>query len=849
MSPDRAERVADLVASALEQPTEQRKAFVASACADDPTLAAEVESLLGESVRTGFIERPAYAQQAHELAAGIDAVGRGGAPLTPGTRLGAFEILSLIGEGGMGEVYLAQDHELRRQVALKLVKRGVSASGFRHFLREERILAQLTDPHIARLYGGGLTPDGQPYFVMEHVAGRDLDEHCRAEDLGLRARLELFRKVCAAVAHAHQNLVIHRDLKPANIRVTAPGEPKLLDFGIAKVLQPEGDEANRQTMTMSLAALTPAYASPEQLRGDVNITTASDIYSLGVVLYELLAGRRPYETKAKSTEETARLIERQEPPRPSAVAPAETRRALTGDLDNIVLRALRAEPERRYASAAELGEDIRRHLEGLPVRARRETRRYVLAKFVRRNRAATVAAALVLLALVGGLVATLLQARRAERERERAEKRFEEVRRLANALIFEIHDSVQNLAGSLPTRRLIVSRALEYLERLGAEAAGNAPLQRELAAAYEKIGEIQGNPYGPNLGDTEGALASYRKAEAIRAATPDAGTTPEARFAQAMSARSLGDIFEVRGDFAAMEKNYRRSLAIFEELARAKPDDERTLDELARALETLGDGLSRVPGSDAERLACYERSLAMRGDMAGRFPPTPRSRLAPALAHMKVGNASMPDLPRAAENLRRGVAIAREVSTAYPDDARARRAVNMGLFWLGNALRDGNDTAGALEVRREVLVLRTTAAQADPNNTQARFDLAVTEADVAEALLSVGRSAEAVEPARRAVAAFGALAAADANSTVTARNQALAIDKLAIALTRLGADESLPAAKRRAHWTEALALNEQQKEIFAGFQSRGALRPEDAHHPALIDQRIAECRAALAAPG
>src|SRR5713226_8829241 len=293
MQPDRAERIAEIVERVLEVDVAQRSAVIIDLCAGDPELLGEVGSLLlfQEKARD-FIEAPAVEKVAEMLADEYR-------ELTTGEILGDYKILSLIGEGGMGEVYLAEDTKLQRQVAIKLIKQGFGTASFlRHFRNEEKILAGLNHPNIARLYGASVTADGIPYFVMEYVDGPRLDQYCREKyrlsdsgHLSIQERLVLFRKICGAVAYAHQNLVIHRDIKPANIRVTGEGEPKLLDFGIAKLLEP-GTTAIEQAMTFA-AVMTPEYASPEQARGET-MTTASDVYSLGVVLYELLTEQKPY---------------------------------------------------------------------------------------------------------------------------------------------------------------------------------------------------------------------------------------------------------------------------------------------------------------------------------------------------------------------------------------------------------------------------------------------------------------------------------------------------------------------------------------------------------------------------
>ena len=419
---DRAQRTAEIVEAALERDAADWPSFLDKSCGHDIALREEVESLLDyQEEASRFIEEPAYVNTATGLLAD-------NGELKSGECLGDYQILSLLGEGGMGEVYLAEDLQLHRQVAIKLVKAGFGrANLIRHFQREEKILASLTHPNIARLYGGAVSENGIPYFVMEYVEGERLDRYCEARKLKLPERLQLFRKVCSAVAYAHQHLVIHRDIKPANIRVTPEGEPKLLDFGIAKLIDPQTEEAGEQTMTLQ-RVMTPEYASPEQVQ-DKEVTTASDIYSLGVVLYELLTGQRPYRIKTRSPDELARAIREEEPQRPSTAATKQSQpsvipnpRSLRGDLDNIVLMAMRKEPSRRYASVAQFSEDIRRHLEGLPVVARKDTIGYRSAKFIRRHRVGVAATALVALAIVGGLIAALWEARQARGQRDVARR-------------------------------------------------------------------------------------------------------------------------------------------------------------------------------------------------------------------------------------------------------------------------------------------------------------------------------------------------------------------------------------------------------------------------------------------
>ena len=341
-----------------------------------------------------------------------------------------------VGSGGMSAVYLARraDSQYEKQVAIKLIKRGMDTEAMlRRFRNERQILAGFDHPNIARLLDGDTTEDGLPYFVMEYVEGMPIDEYCDQNAIDVTGRLQLFRQVCAAVSYAHRRAVIDRDLKLSNILVGADGVPKLLYFGIARLLQ-AGDTAESPATMLEQRVMTPEYASPEHLRGEP-VTTASDVYSLGVVLYRLLTGQLPHRVRVQSAEDLARTVGQTEPQRPSTVTDATSGHRLRGDLDNIVLMALRKEPERRYATVDQFSDDIRRHLEALPVLARRDTLAYRADKFIRRNTAASVAAALVVLSLVGGIVMTTWQAERAREqeaiavaEKARAERRFNEVR-------------------------------------------------------------------------------------------------------------------------------------------------------------------------------------------------------------------------------------------------------------------------------------------------------------------------------------------------------------------------------------------------------------------------------------
>ncbi|HEV8242105.1 MAG TPA: serine/threonine-protein kinase [Thermoanaerobaculia bacterium] len=530
MTPEQWRRARVLFDVAGQLPARQRSAFLRNACAEEPELRREVESLLQSSEQAGeFLEAGALHEISWPHPAPIP-----GSPQPPQpARIGAYEVVREIAHGGMGAVYLARrsDGAFSQEVAIKLVRPGVADEQLRRrFVGERQILAGLVHPYIARLYDGGTTEDGAPYFVMEHVVGEDILTACDRHTISTADRLRLFEKVCEAVQYAHQHLVVHRDLKPANILVTADGTPKLLDFGIAKLLQPEapaeGNAEPPDLTVLGVLPMTPEYASPEQVRGEP-ITTASDVYSLGVILYELLSGRRPYALGSRRPEEVERIICHTPPPRPSTAVtrssrsspssrgtaatrggsrgeesatgptaeaisksrdatPAKLRRSLAGDLDNVVLMALRKEPERRYASVEKLADDIRRHLAGKPVSARPDTFFYRAGKLLRRHRfgAAVVLAALTALVLVVAFYTARLQ-----RERDRARLEAAKAQRVSAFLtnIFALTDLDRTKGVKLSVRDIVDRGAANLRRDLGDEPEVLATMMALIGGVYTQL--------------------------------------------------------------------------------------------------------------------------------------------------------------------------------------------------------------------------------------------------------------------------------------------------------------------------------------------------------------------------
>jgi serine/threonine protein kinase len=533
VTPERWVRVREIFDGALERPAKDRAAYLRVLCAGDDDLRRDVESLLAShDTSRDFLETPAV-----HLSAVLSSTGAGAedGDYPAGYRLGPYQLERRIGRGGMGSVWLATrfDPEFHRSVAIKLVKRGMDSQEIlRRFRMERQVLASLDHPNIALLIDGGSTPEGLPYLVMEYVEGTPVDRYCEDRKLSITDRLKLFRPVCSAVQYAHQNLVVHRDIKSGNILVTAEGVPKLLDFGIAKLLRSDSSTLDLTQTRPEMRPMTVDYASPEQIRGDA-ITTATDIYSLGVLLYRMLTGRLPYGREAA----LQHAIRDKDPLPPSAVvltdgniaipeatqkidvAALETRdkarerlrRKLRGDLDMIVLKALRKQPHERYASAEQFSEDIRRYLEGHPVIARMDTPGYRWGKFLRRNAASVAAAIAVAASLIGVAGVSLYQARQANAAGIATERRSAEVRR-------ELMHTAANLgaaqlaSGDASAAFASFSRALQIAEDLSAaeSAAGAKPSPDTLTALAEnqaRLGEVL-----LDTGAQDAALARFEKA-------------------------------------------------------------------------------------------------------------------------------------------------------------------------------------------------------------------------------------------------------------------------------------------------------------------------------------------------
>ncbi|MED5622315.1 serine/threonine-protein kinase [Ideonella sp. BN130291] len=815
------QRVKRLLADALEQPTSERPAFVAREAAGDAALQAEVMGLLqaADASRSLLDSVPA------ELA--LDALNAHASRSWAGRRLGAYRLVALIGQGGMGQVWLAEraDGQYEQQVAIKLMRQGLLDDlQVSRFKAERQILASLDHPHLAKVLDGGISEDGVPYFVMERVVGEPIDAYAQHRALRVEQRLALFRTVCQVVHYAHSKGVVHRDLKPANILVTAEGEVKLVDFGIAKriatrqqavsVVQQQPATATRQRV------MTLEYASPEQVRGQ-EITPASDVFSLGVVLYRLLTDASPYPGDTTSSDYAlSQAICDTEPLPPSASVRADRglRRRLKGDLDAVVLMALRKDPVHRYASAEQLSDDVFRHLEGLPVQARRGAWSYRAGRFVLRHRAAVGAALVANLALVAGLSLAVYEAIEANHQKERAERHFASVRKLANVFVFDVHKALERLPGSLDARKTLIATALNYQRQLSAEAAGDASLQLELAAGYRNIADIQGGAVTTSsLGDSKAAMASYDSALAL--VTPLLGPGPLQRQAQAefatLAARK-GSLLMAQGRWKEAQQLGTQGVATAQQLVAADSGRhayQRQLGVLYRFLVSLYQRSDNKPAFDAvfpQAVAQLQRLVAMQPDDLDSLTDLGMVHSVRAV-HLAQNVATDAAVTEALGEYRQALAIMKPAyDRGIPHQGLASSYGKVNGY-LGLLLTHVHQPQEALVHHRQAIAISAALAARDPGDVRARVEQAEAHGRLGLTLRDMKDIDGAVAAAIQALALFDGLPQATREEVVVEYNRAIAHDEVA-ELLELRAS-TVPAAARAAdeataceHRREALAL-------------------------------------------
>lgn len=872
MTPERWEKINRIYHGVVEIDAGKQSQFLTEACDGDDALLQELKSLLASHEKAGtFIEEPVFA-------AGIEWAEEEDSSYAAERRIGSYEITRLIATGGMGSVYLAlrADDQYHKQVAIKVIKRGMDTDYIlRRFRYERQILANLNHPNIAQLSDGGATEDGLPYYVMEYVQGEPIDVYCDSHELPIAERLKLFLTVCSAVQYAHQNLVVHLDIKPSNILVTQEGIPKLLDFGIAKLLDTGSYQQTLLTTGITPRLVTPSYGSPEQFRGEA-ITTASDIYSLGVLLYELLCGHHPYQLKDRSIAEVSRVICEEQPRRPSTMAtlgeeippvdqnkvrdpyspeivsklrhttPEKLRRKLAGDVDNIVLKAMQKEPQRRYRSVEQLSEDLQRHLDGRPVAAQPDTLIYRTRKFIARHKTSVFAGFFVFLSLVAGTIGVAWQAHVARQQRARAEHRFNDVRALANSLLFDLHDSIKDLSGSTPARKLLVDRALQYLDSLSQEASGDRALQEELAQAYEKVGDVQGNPYYANLGNTAGAIESYGKArtilESLLESDPDNASL---KWGLGSNNTALGWCYETKQDFPSALRYLRQALAIFESIV---PQDAKASDRVAGSHYGIANILAETGDSDGA-LENYRKAAAIRLAALPSASVAQGTLLRTHLAADYTGIARVyggqGQFDAAIEAQQESTALIEELYAADHTNATLRGFLADSYQFAGSDLIGKGNLQKGMQNLRVSRQIYQSLSEVDPSNALVRYRIGYTDLALGDGLLKQKRYPEGVRSFHEALVIFLQLTENNPANNDDRRGVADAYSYIGTAYETLAVANHLSPPMRLEDWQTARANYQKSLAIFRDLKNRGAPLQQDSPELTKLKQNIATCDEAL----
>lgn len=750
-------KIDELLDAALDLEPTKRQEFLDGL--DAPDLRREVESLLAcEEQTNGFLDAPALALSADFFDDDNEIDGRAG------QQVGPYRIIREVGRGGMGAVFLAEraDGEFNQQVALKVVRRSFADTDLaRRFRQERQILASLNHENVARLLDGGVSADGEPFLAMEYVEGLRIDDYCNANSLPPTERLRLFLRVCDAVAYAHQRLVVHRDLKPSNVLVTSGGTPKLLDFGIAKLLDPDAAEQTRTEHR----AFTPEYASPEQVHG-LAVTTVSDVYSLGRLLQSLLQGgglgsprreRRPEGWRSEGGA-SGRTAATNLPTSPVDGIGDTSYKLYGSELRNIILMATREEPARRYQSVAQLAEDVRRHIDGLPVRAQPDSLTYRAGKFVRRNRVAVTAAGLVVAALVIGLALALWQANIARRERDRAEQRFNDVRRLSNALLTDIAPKIERLEGSTAARQSLVAQSLKYLDSLAVESADDTTLQAELAAAYEKVGVLQGDSNKPSLSDFRGAIASLEKAQTIRRRLLRANPSDaENRRLLADNLLLLGVRRMTQNDIEGGIRDGKEAIQIYENLVAENPGWPALRTAM---LETRVEVAISYAGINR-----FTESIPILEQTAGELEALRRGgadnaevqrALANCLSYLGFTLSWESRQPEAEAKMNEAVSLAESLSTRHPHDANFKQDL-WRTYQTAAVIYEEINNARMFELADKARKIAEETVAADPANAQARHNLARTYVRLGTALSLLKKPDEAIAYLEKAAGIYSEL--------------------------------------------------------------------------------------------
>lgn len=800
---DRWHHIKNLLHQAVELPEAERSAYVNAVAGTDPELAAELESLLAS-----FRDAEEFLEDAPvQFMAPGDALA--------GRWIDEYKVEKLVAQGGMGSVYEAikevEGYPLR--VAIKII-RFASNNPYmvRRFRLERQILARLQHEYIVRLLDGGITSDGMPYLVTEYVEGQQLQEWMEDRQPTLTGRLHLFVRICEGVAAAHRSLIVHGDLKPSNILVTPAGVPKLLDFGIARLMksQAESEEQDGSTTLTMAPALTPWWASPEQLRGEP-LSISCDCYALGRILFFLLTGKQAFDFTGMSTSQILEHLRKETPPRPSQVAADSD---LEDDLDNITRKALEFEADQRYRSADALAEDIRLHLDSRPVSARPYTWAYRTRKFVRRNKGVVAGVTSATLAILAALGFAVYQANEASRNYESSQQRYEQLRGLASSLIFEIDDALLQLQGATPVRAQLARSALHYLDQLAREETNDLKLLEELASAYEKIGDIQGRPGSQNLGMIDESLKSYRKAEAIRERLRQTLKDPQefllTNEGLANNFSRISAALRAMGDTSTALAYERKALGIREAQYQGNPEDPARIRALASSLTTLSGSLSQIGDWDGVR-STRQEALKLLEQLVSLDPDNRADQRLLALGLARMGSIEMyqGNIEAALDHYRRALEIESRMLSLDPTNV----LYQLGKGWAHNNLgvvlvRAGRHQQGLLEYRAARNIFETVIA-ADEKDARARTLMQTTRVNTANALTEIGRAAQALPLAQMALAERERLAGANPASAGAAGE---------VAEAHFAVGKALAALRMKAEALESFAA---AYEILARLQKQG----------------------------
>lgn len=715
--------------------------------------------------------------------------------------IAGYDDFDLLGRGGQGVVFRATQRSTRRRVAVKVLLDGAfaSAAARRRFEREVDLVAALEHPGVVRLLDSGSTADGRLYTVMEYIEGETLDRwmaaHPRTEARDraawLRKRVEVAIAIGDAVHHAHQRGIIHRDLKPGNVRVDESGRPHVLDFGLAKSLAAAEERGGLAVSASCEFMGSVPWASPEQADGRASTADIrSDIYALGVLAYQLATEALPYDATGPLMEALQTI--RTTPPRPPHSANPDIGR----DLETVLLKALAKEPDRRYQSAGEFVADLARSLRGEAIDARRDSALYVARMLAQRHRIPLAALGVVVLALAAGVATTVWQWRSAERERVLADRRFEQVRGLARTVVFDIHDAIESLPGSSKARQLLASTAMDYLESLAAESGGSPSLLVEIAQGHQRVGDIVGNPFFANLGDTAGALKEYERGLALLAPLMARGDDAASRAGAVLLIR-VGDVLVMRGDRTAGIARYEEALALLREIGARHPLD-RAERRLMPAIQLkIGDALAWTQDREGA-LARLETAMREFETRAAEPDAEPRDRHNLAICYNKVGYAlgALGRTEEALARVRQSLALSEELSAAAPTDTARSRSVQINHNQIGTMLLKLDRADEALEHFQRAFEIAREQADADPANQLARADLAYTHNKIGEALWPA-KAATALEHFSAALEIREALASLDPGNASVQRDRVVSLMKVAEAQLGVAEDESRDGPGRR----------------------------------------------------